>query len=428
MAKDPMLVEESDRTAPDPVLLISIKAQRNIVPVPAHWSVKREYLSSKRGIEKSAFVLPKFIADTGIQEMREAVIEKEGESSLKQKQRERVQPKMGKLDIDYQKLRHAFFRHQTKPVLTRYGEVYFEGKENESNAKNMRPGDLSDDLREALSMGPGAPPPWLIQQQRFGPPPGYPGLLIPGLNAPIPPGTSWGFEVGQYGKPPTDAYGTPLYGGYLDGTLAQQSKAQAVEPADKTLWGEILPAVEDDDEEEEEEESEDEEGSDDGIATARTGLATPSGKATASGMASTRPVAGTQTVQKEFQLRKGEEASRSAYQVLPEQNIRTAGFFGGEKAYDLGSARETLGDESSNRKRKAGDVQVSVDVDALNGQEMSKEDMKRQYEAASRAQADAQWKGNGGDHEDFSRMIDEESNKRLKKDRENNERRRQGRH
>jgi hypothetical protein len=29
---------------------------------------------------------------------------------------------MGKLDIDYQKLYEAFFRFQTKPELTRYGE------------------------------------------------------------------------------------------------------------------------------------------------------------------------------------------------------------------------------------------------------------------------------------------------------------------
>jgi hypothetical protein len=30
------------------------------------------------------------------------------------------------------------------------------------------------------------PPPWLIAMQRYGPPPSYPNLKIPGLNAPIP--------------------------------------------------------------------------------------------------------------------------------------------------------------------------------------------------------------------------------------------------
>ena len=30
------------------------------------------------------------------------------------------------------------------------------------------------------------PPPWLIAMQRYGPPPSYPNLKVPGLNAPIP--------------------------------------------------------------------------------------------------------------------------------------------------------------------------------------------------------------------------------------------------
>ena len=54
--------------------------------------------------------------------------------------------------------------------------------------KEKRPGDLSPELVEALSIPPLAPPPWLISMQRFGPPPSYPTLRIPGLNAPIPEG------------------------------------------------------------------------------------------------------------------------------------------------------------------------------------------------------------------------------------------------
>ena len=42
--------------------------------------------------------------------MRQALEEKEDAKSLKQKTRERVRPKMGKLTIDYQKLHDAFFR------------------------------------------------------------------------------------------------------------------------------------------------------------------------------------------------------------------------------------------------------------------------------------------------------------------------------
>ena len=49
---------------------------------------------------------------TGIMEMRQALEEKEDAKSLKQKTRERVRPKMGKLTIDYQKLHDAFFRSE----------------------------------------------------------------------------------------------------------------------------------------------------------------------------------------------------------------------------------------------------------------------------------------------------------------------------
>ncbi|KAK8087173.1 hypothetical protein PG994_002147 [Apiospora phragmitis] len=147
LVKKPEVVEWHDTSSTDPRLLVQIKAQRNVVPVPPHWSLKREYLSSKRGIEKAAFKLPKFIADTGITEMRDAVLEKQAEQTLKQKQRERVQPKMGKLDIDYQKLYDAFFRFQEKPNLTRFGEVYYEGKEFETKGSHARPAHSVGELQ-----------------------------------------------------------------------------------------------------------------------------------------------------------------------------------------------------------------------------------------------------------------------------------------
>ena len=177
--KRPELVEWTDVSSSDPELLVAIKGKKNVVPVPSHWSLKREYLSSKRGIEKPPFMLPKFIQETGISEMRDAVLEKQAEMSLRQKQRERVQGKLGKLDIDYAKLYDAFFRRQTKPDLTGYGEVYYEGKEFETNLVNLKPGEISEELREALGMAPGHPPPWLINMQRSGPPSSYPSLLEP---------------------------------------------------------------------------------------------------------------------------------------------------------------------------------------------------------------------------------------------------------
>lgn len=68
------------------------------------------------------------------------------------------------------------------------GNSYYEGKELETDLRTKKPGELSDELTEALSIPPLAPPPWLIAMQRFGPPPSYPNLRIKGLNAPIPSG------------------------------------------------------------------------------------------------------------------------------------------------------------------------------------------------------------------------------------------------
>ncbi|PPD82196.1 hypothetical protein GOBAR_DD20868 [Gossypium barbadense] len=208
----PDVVEVWDATAADPKLLVFLKAYRNTVPVPRHWSQKRKYLQGKRGIEKQPFQLPDFIAATGIEKIRQAYIEKEDSKKLKQKQRERMQPKMGKMDIDYQVLHDAFFKYQTKPKLTTHGDLYYEGKEFEVKLREMKPGSLSHELKEALGMPEGAPPPWLINMQRYGPPPSYPHLKIPGLNAPIPPGASFGYHPGGWGKPPVDEYGRPLYG------------------------------------------------------------------------------------------------------------------------------------------------------------------------------------------------------------------------
>ncbi len=128
----PDVVEMHDITARDPKLLVHLKATRNTVPVPRHWCAKRKYLQGKRGIEKSAFELPEFIKRTGISEMRQFLHEKEDSKSLKQKMREKVRPKMGKIDIDYQKLHDAFFRWQTKPKMSIHGDLYYEVSLNET--------------------------------------------------------------------------------------------------------------------------------------------------------------------------------------------------------------------------------------------------------------------------------------------------------
>lgn len=423
LVKRPEIVEWTDPSASDPRLLVHLKSYRNCVPVPSHWSLKREYLSSKRGIEKPPFELPNFIKATGIMEMRDSVREKEENQTLKAKMRERVQPKMGKLDIDYQKLHDAFFRFQTKPPLTMFGEVYYEGKEFETNLKDRRPGELSDELKEALNMPPGAPPPWLLNMQRFGPPPAYPSLKIPGLNAPIPPGAQWGFHPGGYGKPPVDEYNKPLYGDVF-GFVQAQAPPQNGVPVEKALWGELQEEEEESDDEEdesdEEEEEEEEEREKGTAADIAAGLATPGGIETPSGMASMVP--SEIEVSEYVDLRKrrhGTETDepKNLYTVLPEQQIRSKGFFGGEHAYDLRGARPSsnipvLGQEDRKRK-KPGDMDVAIDPEDIErGAGISDDQVRRQYEE----QLEAKRREREGFQEDLSDMIAEESRKRRKRE------------
>uniref|UniRef100_T1JT02 PSP proline-rich domain-containing protein n=2 Tax=Tetranychus urticae TaxID=32264 RepID=T1JT02_TETUR len=197
-------------------------------------------------------------------EMRNALQEKEDAKSLKTRQREKIRPKLGKIDIDYEKFHDAFFKWQSKPKMTIHGEIYFEGKENETRLKEKKPGDLSVDLRVALGMPTGpnghkCPPPWLIAMQRYGPPPSYPNLKIPGLNARIPDGCSFGYHAGGWGKPPVDEFGRPLYGDVF-GLNTIENDLNKGEKVEKQLWGEIESEEEEEEElEEEEEELEEEE-------------------------------------------------------------------------------------------------------------------------------------------------------------------------
>ena len=248
----PDLVDGMDNCSPDPLLLLACKGYRNVVQVPRHWSNKRNYLSNKRGIDKQPFRLPEYVEQTGIAKIRQAVLAKEAEKDIKAKQRAKMRPKTGKLDIDYQVLYNAFFKYQTKPAfLTRFGDIYFEGREAETKYVHKKPGQISPHLREALGMLEGSPPPWLINMQRFGPPPSYPNLKIPGLNSPIPLGAEWGYHPGGWGKPPVDEFGNPIYGGAWN---PDRDRAAIVDMGDLTirqgLWGEFLEEESEDEDEE----------------------------------------------------------------------------------------------------------------------------------------------------------------------------------
>jgi len=404
----PDVVEMHDVTARDPRLLVHLKSTRNTVPVPRHWCFKRKYLQGKRGIEKPPFDLPEFIKKTGIMEMREALQEKEEQKGLKSKMREKVRPKLGKIDIDYQKLHDAFFKWQTKPRMTLHGDLYYEGKEFEIRLKEQKPGNLSDDLRTALGMpvGPNAhkvPPPWLIAMQRYGPPPSYPNLKIPGLNAPIPDGCSFGYHAGGWGKPPVDESGKPLYGDVFGTSDSRTYHAIPLEEIDHTLWGEMDSESEEEESSDEEEEEEEEEGE------AVSGLQTPvvdAGLATPSGTTSVG--AGLETPDN-LELRKrrieadmeGGETPQLPYQIIPEKRNERVGasMMGSTHTYDLGKRTGKGGKEAA--------VELALNPEDLDN--MDTETMALRAEAALREQQNLLAK------EDLSDMVAEHAAKQKNK-------------
>uniref|UniRef100_H3BY69 Splicing factor 3b, subunit 2 n=1 Tax=Tetraodon nigroviridis TaxID=99883 RepID=H3BY69_TETNG len=394
----PDVVEMHDVTAQEPKLLVHLKATRNTVPVPRHWCFKRKYLQGKRGIEKPPFQLPEFIRRTGIQEMREALQEKEDAKTMKTKMREKVRPKMGKIDIDYQKLHDAFFKWQIKPKLTIHGDLYYEGKEFETRLKEKKPGDLSDELRIALGMpiGPNAhkvPPPWLIAMQRYGPPPSYPNLKIPGLNSPIPDNCTFGYHAGGWGKPPVDEMGKPLYGDVF-GTNSVDFQAKVEEEeVDRTPWGELEPS---------DEESPDETGF---FTPADSGLITPGGfSSVPAGMETPELI--------ELRKKKIEEAmdgneTPQLFTVLPERRTGPVGaaMMASTHIYDMSTA---MASRKTGERPESHGVEVALAPEELELDPMA---MTQKYEEHVREQQAQVEK------EDFSDMVAEHAAKQKQKKR-----------
>lgn len=271
----PDVVEVWDTTAPDPRTLVWLKAYRNTVKVPIHWNQKRKYLSGKRAVEKLPFKLPDYIEQTKIGEIRAALLEKESQKSLKQKQREKSRPKSNRMHVDFQTLHDAFFKYATKPELSQFADLYYEGKEREEKTRQFKPGQLSSKLREALGIVlPSQPAPWIIPMQRYGPPPSYPNLKVAGVNAPLPTGGQWGVHAGGWGKPPSDHFGNPLYPSvFMEPTAAAAAVPQEKKEdlANLHFWGEVLELDNDDDDDEDDDddnEPEDETGTEDEESTA----------------------------------------------------------------------------------------------------------------------------------------------------------------
>ncbi|CAB0043719.1 unnamed protein product [Trichogramma brassicae] len=369
----PDVVEMHDVTARDPKLLVQLKAHRNTVPVPRHWCFKRKYLQGKRGIEKPPFDLPAFIKRTGITEMRASLQEKDEGKTLKAKMRERARPKLGKIDIDYQKLHDAFFKWQTKPRMSIHGDLYYEGKDCQK-----------------------IPPPWLIAMQRYGPPPSYPNLKIPGLNAPIPEGCAFGYHAGGWGKPPVDETGRPLYGDVFGITKNANGDAMD-EEIDKTQWGEPeseSSGEEDEDDEDEDNEEEDKEDTTGLVTPGAEGLVTPSGI--------TSIPAGLETPET-IELRKRKIESEmeggdtpALYTVLHEKRTEGLGnsMMGSTHVYDMTGAggqappsviaarRGATSTTDSRAAEKEGAVEVALDPSEL---DMDSEAMATRYEETMRS-------------------------------------------
>ncbi|KAK3587750.1 hypothetical protein CHS0354_042705 [Potamilus streckersoni] len=403
----PDVVEMHDVTAQDPRLLVHLKATRNTVPVPRHWCFKRKYLQGKRGIEKPPFDLPDYIKDTGIMEMRAALQEKEDQKNLKAKMREKVRPKMGKIDIDYQKLHDAFFRHQNKPKMTVHGDLYYEGKEFETKLKEKKPGNLSDDLRTALGMpiGPGAekvPPPWLIAMQRYGPPPSYPNLKIPGLNGAIPEGCSFGYHAGGWGKPPVDENGKPLYGDVFGTQSAEFQMPVQEEEIDRTHWGEVESESEEEESSEEESEGEEDEM---GLVTPAEGMVTPSGITSVPIGMETPDMIELRKKRIEDIMDQGGETP-ALYTILPEKKTTVGGaMMGSAHIYDISAVTGV-----PQAKKPGEKVTEGIEV-ALNPEELDLDTaaMQAKYDQTLREQQSQLEK------EDLSDMVAEHAAKQKKR-------------
>jgi splicing factor 3B subunit 2 len=218
--------------------------------------------------------------------------------------------------------------------------------------KEKKPGVLSAELIAALGILENAPPPWLINMQRYGPPPSYPNLRIPGLNAPLPEGASFGYHPGGWGKPPVDEYNRPLYGDVFGVYVKEDAELEM--KINKVKWGVIDETNEDviSSSSESEDESEEET---DHRRHEKGGMETPLSMAGYSSMTSGLETPDTIDLRKRAGLETPDSVAppRELYQVIQERHANTSGqLFGSDKVYSF----------SKN------DVQVSINPDQLEDQ------------------------------------------------------------
>ena len=264
--------------------------------------------------------------------------------------------------------------------------------------------------------------------QRYGPPPSYPNLKIPGLNAPIPEGASYGFHAGGWGKPPVDEFGRPLYGDVF-GTAESTATEKLVDGLAREPWGAMEEEL---DEEDEEEEFDDGQPLDDGSAlgedeiaagissvssTAASGLATPDAinlrKTLADGMhtPSAASTGGLDTPDNPSV--NGGGTAPQLFQVLEQTSAKVGGAaFGSSHAYVVPppppAGVGTAG--GSNRVRGApGSSGVEMALDPAELEHLDEGALKARYDALRKAESEA------NAPEDVSDIIAEQERKRKRK-------------
>ena len=244
---------------------------------------------------------------------------------------------------------------------------------------------------------------------RYGPPPSYPSLKVPGLNAPIPPNSTFGYQTGGWGKPPVDEQGNPIYGDVFGENAIYEDSDLEVDKLHS--WGDLDSEAEETSEEEEEDEDEPEPPPDEPMAepeieeeTASVDESAVTGTiSVASGFASSLP-SGLETPDA-IDLRKAsDKAVKQLYTVLEQKhaNVDHGALMGSDHVYvvpdkekwPVGSSDKRRPAESS---QKSGDVEVTLDPAELEGLD---EDAIQQLYAEKLKEARAVRR-----KEDFSDMV-----------------------
>jgi len=333
----------------------------------------------------------------------------------------------------------AFFKYQTKSRMSLHGEMYHEGKEHEVSLRSKKPGEFSEELMRALGMKDGrhSAPPFLFNMQRFGPPPAYPKLKIPGVNCPIPPGCRYGYNDGEWGKPPVDEYGRPLYGD----VFGTEKRDDGEDQISKTYWG-LIEAASAEEPTEGADEDNDEVMDMKADQEMETDIEQPDADVDA-GIKSVSSVASGMETPEAIQLRKkdkdgtGTETPDSVrdvrkqpkqlYTVIEEKKAAVgSSLFGTEKTYVIppagaGAAVPTAAEtEAEKKKAKAlGQVNVALNPEELEGLDAAT--LKKKYDAQIEVEKKTEKEQQAAKQSGIDEAVDEERQKKKRKTKQDKE-------